>query len=169
MVIIRKYGNRRLYDTGDSRYVTLPEIAAKIRAGEDVRVVDAKSGTDLTAQLLTQIIFEDPETARLLPVPLLLQLIRLGDDGMAEFFNRYVGWALDVYLQARQGLGALQLNPFAQAAYGAMNPLAAILGGAGRAEPPSRPPATARSGEDEVAALRRELEDLKRDLRRKKR
>jgi polyhydroxyalkanoate synthesis repressor PhaR len=165
MVIVKKYGNRRLYDTSDSRYVTLAEIAAKIRAGEDVKVVDAKTGEELTAELLTQIIFEDPKTARLLPVPLLLQLIRLGDSALAEFFGRYVSWALEVYLQARQGLGALQLNPFAQAAFGGMNPLATILGSAARPTSPPRPPST----DDEVAALRREVEELKKSFRKPRR
>src|SRR5215468_6312767 len=165
MVIVKKYGNRRLYDTSDSRYVALAEIAEKIRAGEDVRVQDAKTGEELTAELLTQIIFEDPKTARLLPVPLLLQLIRMGDTALAEFFGRYVSWALEVYLQARQGLGTLQLNPFAQAAFGALNPLAAILGSAGRQAPPVKPTST----EDELAALRREVEELKKNLRKPKR
>jgi polyhydroxyalkanoate synthesis repressor PhaR len=162
MVIVKKYGNRRLYDTSDSRYVTLGEIAAKIRAGADVRIVDAKSGEDLTPQMLTQIIFEDKDTARLLPVPLLVQLIRMGDDAVAEFFSRYVGWALDLYQQARHGLGAVQLNPFASAAFSGLNPLAALFGGAGRAEP-SRP-----SG-DELAELRREIEELKKTLRKPRR
>lgn len=168
MVIVKKYGNRRLYDTSDSRYVTLAEIAAKIRTGEDVKVVDAKTGDDLTAELLTQVIFEDPKTARLLPVPLLLQLIRLGDSALAEFFGRYVTWALEVYLQARQGLGALQLNPFASTAFSGLNPLATILGtAAGRPAPP--PPPKPASTEDEVAALRREVDELKKNLRKPRR
>lgn len=166
MVIVKKYGNRRLYDTTDSKYVTLAEIAAKIRAGASVRVVDAKTNEDLTPQLLTQIIFEDRDTARLLPVSLLLQLVRMGDDALAEFFQRYVTWALDVYLQARQNMGALPLNPLAQAAFGAMNPLAAMLTGAGRAEPVPWPAASQpRSSADELAALRREVDELKNSLR----
>ncbi len=151
MVIVKKYGNRRLYDTGDSTYVTLAEVAAKIRAGADVRIVDATTDEDITPQMLTQIIFEDRDTARLLPVSLLVQLIRMGDDALAEFFSRYVTWALEVYQQARQGLGALPspfgLNPFARAAFGAMNPFA----------------------EDELAALRREIEELKKAQRKNRR
>jgi len=155
MVIVKKYGNRRLYDTEDSKYVTLAEIAAKIRAGASVRVLDAKTNEDLTAQLLTQIIFEDRDTARLLPVPLLLQLVRMGDDGLAEFFGRYVSWAMDAYLQARQNMSALPAIPsFAHAAFGAMNPFAAFMGGA---------PAT--SPADELAALRREVDELKKTVR----
>ena len=82
-MIVKKYSNRRLYDTSDSRYVTLEELAEKVRQGEDVRVVDAKTGEDLTAATLTQIIVEGRGAAKLLPVPLLTQLVRLGDS--AEF------------------------------------------------------------------------------------
>ena len=66
--LIKKYGNRRLYDTGDSRYITLEELAAKIRGGTDVRVVDATDGTDLTQVTLTQLILESGSAARMLPV-----------------------------------------------------------------------------------------------------
>ena len=81
-------GLRRLYDTGESRYITLEELSEKIRAGQDVRVVDAKTNEDLTQATLTQIIIESRGAARLLPPQLLTQLIRLGDDSLAEFFNR---------------------------------------------------------------------------------
>ncbi|TMA14751.1 MAG: polyhydroxyalkanoate synthesis repressor PhaR, partial [Deltaproteobacteria bacterium] len=88
MTLIKKYGNRRLYDTGHSRYITLEELADIIRGGEDVRVVDAKSGEDLTTGTLAQIIIEGRGAARLLPVPLLVQLIRMGDDALAEFLGQ---------------------------------------------------------------------------------
>ena len=58
VVTVKKYSNRRLYDTSDSRYITLDELAQKIRSGKDVRVIDAKSNEDLTQQTLTQIILE---------------------------------------------------------------------------------------------------------------
>src|SRR5215468_4627887 len=132
MVIVKKYGNRRLYDTSDSRYVTLAEIATKIRAGEDVQVLDAKSGDDLTAEMLTQVIFEDPKTARLLPVPLLLQLIRMGDDALAEFFGRFLGSSLELYFQAKQGAQALSpYNPFVNVPFAATSALARLLLGGG--------------------------------------
>ena len=106
MVIIKKYSNRRLYDTEQSQYITLEELARKVRSGVDVQVIDAKSGADLTQATLTQIVVENRGLARLLPTALLTQLIRLGDDMLAEFFSRYVGWALQVYLQAKR------FNPF---------------------------------------------------------
>src|SRR5207302_8681769 len=98
------YGNRRLYDTGDSRYVTQDELAAKIRGGADVRVVDAQTNEDLTQATLTQIVLETGNAAKFLPVQLLTQMIRLSDDALAEFFSRYVTGALELYLQAKRGV-----------------------------------------------------------------
>jgi len=112
--IIKKYGNRRLYDTGDSRYITLDELATKIQSGVDVRVIEAKTGEDLTQATLTQIIIEGRDAARMLPVALLTQLIRLGDDALAEFFGQYMSTALGFYLQAKRGASAMAAyNPFA--------------------------------------------------------
>jgi len=157
-MLVKKYGNRRLYDTEQSRYVRLDEIADRIREGADVQVVDAKTGADLTAPTLAQIIFEDRNAARLLPVPLLLQLIRMGDGPLAEFLGRYVSWALEMYLQARSGLGSLY-NPFA-----ALRPLAG--------PPPSEPPRSLETGPVEssgdVAELRREVAALRKSLQRRK-
>ena len=81
--VIKKYPNRRLYDTEESRYITLDELTEKVRKGTDVTIVDAKSGQDLTQATLTQIILETP-AARSLPVPLLRQLIRMQDDALGE-------------------------------------------------------------------------------------
>jgi polyhydroxyalkanoate synthesis repressor PhaR len=150
-VLIKKYGNRRLYDTEDSRYITLDELAAKIRHGAEVRVVDAKTNDDLTQSTLTQLILEG-RSAQLLPVGLLTQLIRIGDDALGEFFSRYVTAALDMYIQAKRGVQTIAAyNPLASW----MNPFAQSFGG--YAEPPPPPPPR-----DDVADLRRELEELKR-------
>lgn len=109
--LIKKYGNRRLYDTEDSRYLTLEELATKIRKGRDVRIIDAKTEEDITQGTLAQLIFEGA-TSKLLPVNLLMQLIRLGDDSVGEFFSRYVTWALDLYVQAKRGVSSVtQLAP----------------------------------------------------------
>ena len=128
-VLIKKYGNRRLYDTGDSRYVTLDELAAKIRTGADLRVVDAQTGEDLTQATLTQIVLETGHASRFLPVQLLTQMIRLSDDALAEFFSRYVTGALDVYLQAKRGVQSLaSYNPLAQIPMAATDALARLWG-----------------------------------------
>jgi polyhydroxyalkanoate synthesis repressor PhaR len=164
-MLVKKYGNRRLYDTEQSRYVRLDELAERIRGGADVRVVDAKTDADLTAPTLAQIIFEDRNAARLLPVPLLVQLIRLRDDALGEFLGRYVSWAMELYLQTRQGTGLY--NPFLPFLSGPM---------AGRPLPsppptPTSPEPAGRPQADDVKQLRREVEALKKRLRnpRKKR
>jgi polyhydroxyalkanoate synthesis repressor PhaR len=165
-VVIKKYGNRRLYDAEGSRYVTLGEIATKIRKGAEVRVVDAKTGADLTQPTLAQVILEDRNAGQLLPVPLLHQLIRMGDDALADFLGRYVTRALEFYLQARQGMGAVgAFNPFASAfapadAFGAF--LGADRPGGGMAAPQP-------SVSQEVEALRREVDALKKTVRKRRR
>lgn len=212
MVLIKKYGNRRLYDTGDSRYVTLDELAAKIRSGSDLRVVDAQTGEDLTQATLTQIVLETGNAAKFLPVQLLTQMIRLSDDALAEFFSRYVTGALDLYLQAKRGVQTIATyNPLTQIPMAAGDALARMwMGGFGggtpyqqypgytappppypspvavpedetleeenparkrpktepeRARAKSEPPAGNHDRADDVAAMRRELDELKQALR----
>ncbi len=164
---VKKYSNRRLYDTSDSRYITLEDLAEKVRQGEDVRVVDAKTGEDLTAATLTQVIVEGRGAARLLPVSLLIQLVRLGDDALAEFLGQYVRWALEIYLNAKQGhQQASPYNPFAGAPFGAADAFMRLFGGGGaRPEPAPAPP----NRDGQIAELRRELEDLKKTLKKRRR
>lgn len=95
--IIKKYGNRRLYDTEDSHYLTQEQLGETIRAGVNVRVVDAKSGADLTQATLSQIVFEGMGAYKVLPVSLLTRLIRLDEARLAEFLGRHVESALDAY------------------------------------------------------------------------
>jgi len=149
MLVVKKYPNRRLYDTSESRYITLEDLAARIKAGSDVLVQDVQSGADLTQATLTQIILESRGGARLLPVPLLLRLIRMGDEALAEFFGRYVSWALEMYLQARHGARALMpLNPLATAPFAATDALARLVLGASAwgASPPQAGPVGADPG-----------------------
>jgi polyhydroxyalkanoate synthesis repressor PhaR len=196
-VLIKKYGNRRLYDTGDSRYITLDELAAKVRTGVDVRVVDAQNGEDLTQATLVQVVLEAGNAAKFLPVQLLTQMIRLSDDSLAEFFSRYVTSALDLYLQAKRGVQSItQYNPLAQIPMAATDAIARMWMGSPFAQPyqqqygggyaptppspyPVAPPvdvppngdahevhaeANGNKGDD-VAAMRRELEELKQAVR----
>ena len=83
-VVIKKYANRRLYNTGTSTYVTLEDLAAMVKKGEDFTVQDAKSGEDITHPVLTQIIFEleNKDGQNMLPVPFLRQLISFYGDQM---------------------------------------------------------------------------------------
>lgn len=130
MLVIKKYSNRRLYDTAESRYITLEELAAKIKAGAEIQVQDAKTGQDLTQATLVQIIMESRGASRLLPTPLLVQMIRMGDDTLAEFLGQYMSMALQLYLQARKGAAAVSpYYPFASAPFAAADALARFLGG----------------------------------------
>ena len=157
MLVVKKYGNRRLYDTDTSRYITLEELTDRIRSGLEVKVVDAKTGADLTQATLTQVIIEGRGAGAFLPVPLLHQLIRLGDDALAEFFNRYVQVALEMYLQMKAGVSSLSpFNPFA-----ALNPFASAM-----MRPfQSSSPAPAAAPQTDVESLKRELDELRRSLK----
>ena len=181
-MIVKKYSNRRLYDTVDSKYITLDELAHKIKVGADVTVVDAKTDEDLTAATLTQIILESRGGARLLPVPFLTQLIRLENEALAEFFGRYMSWALEIYMRARSNAQALSpYVPLATMPFSAGNALARMMMGSNpwagpqevapppQAQPMPPPPAPqAASSVDQVAELRRELEKLKKAVRKRK-
>ena len=78
MRVIKRYSNRKLYDTHDSRYVTLDQLAELVRQGEEIRVVDKTTDKDLTSATLAQIIFEEEKRAPKLPVERLRQIIRTG-------------------------------------------------------------------------------------------
>jgi polyhydroxyalkanoate synthesis repressor PhaR len=97
-VVVKKYANRRLYNTETSTYVTLEDLAAMVRAERDFVVFDAKSGDDLTHAVLTQIIVEQESragTQTLLPVPFLRQLIRFYGDTMERMVPSYLQISLD--------------------------------------------------------------------------
>lgn len=178
---IKKYGNRRLYDTEESRYITLEELTDLVKRGKDVHIVDAKTGEDLTQATLVQVVLET-KAARLLPVGLLSRLIRMQDDSLGEFFSKYVTTALEMYLAAKQGAQAMSpYVPFSTLPFTAGNALARAMGGlpfwgneGGFAQgpqqgyaPPQQPPqpmAPPPAEVSDVAALRHELDELKRAI-----
>src|SRR5467141_5129074 len=94
---IKKYANRRLYNTGTSTYVTLEDLAAMVKAGEEFVVYDAKSGDDITRSVLAQIIFEqeNKEGQSLMPITFLRQLIRFYGDSMQMLVPRYLEVSID--------------------------------------------------------------------------
>lgn len=99
--VIRKYGNRRMYDTASSRYVNIDDIARLVRDGADVKVVDARTGEDITRVILTQIIMErvkDPEGG--LPLGLLHQMVVASDRITHEFLSWYLDTAMELYHRA---------------------------------------------------------------------
>jgi polyhydroxyalkanoate synthesis repressor PhaR len=97
-ITIKKYANRRLYNTGTSTYVTLEDLASMVKAGEDFVVFDAKTNEDITRSVLTQIIFEQENKEggqNLLPVNFLRQLIRFYGDSMQMMVPRYLEVSID--------------------------------------------------------------------------
>jgi polyhydroxyalkanoate synthesis repressor PhaR len=112
---IRKYGNRRLYDTCDKRYVNLDEIAKLIRNGEEIQVFDAKSGDDITHSILTQIIMEDSKSRNGgLPLEILREIIRFSDRTRHEGLVWYLRHAIDTYKRAQQAPVDFMRNLFSQ-------------------------------------------------------
>ncbi|AVO47139.1 polyhydroxyalkanoate synthesis repressor PhaR [Phreatobacter cathodiphilus] len=117
-VTIKKYANRRLYNTGTSTYVTLEDLASMVKAGEDFLVYDAKSGDDITRSVLTQIIFEqeNKDGQNLLPVSFLRQLIRFYGDSMQLLVPRYLELSIDTLSKEQDRLrqqlsSAIGVNP----------------------------------------------------------
>jgi len=98
-ILLKKYSNRRLYDTEKSAYVTLNQVAETIRRGNIVEVVDAQTQEDVTAFTLTQIVMEEAKNRNaLLPTPLLHLIIRYGENVLAEFFEKYLEQTIKSYL-----------------------------------------------------------------------
>lgn len=101
--VIKKYANRRLYHTGTSAYVTLEDLATMVRAGDDFTVNDAKTGEDITHSVLTQIIFEqESKGENLMPVNFLRQMIRFYGDSMQSLVPRYLEFSMDRLMQEQQ-------------------------------------------------------------------
>ena len=133
VVLIKKYGNRRLYDTSRSEYIKLEEIASLIRKGKQVRVVDANTDEDLTRVTLTQIIVEDAKEGPAgLPLELLRQLIVASDKAGREFVMWYLNSALNAYQQVRESLQ----SGFDQVRSAVLPPMAPPQGAAKAAKAP---------------------------------
>lgn len=173
-VIIKKYANRRLYNTETSSYITLDHLAAMTREGRDFKVVDAKTEEDITHNVLTQIIMEEEQRGQtMLPVNFLRQLIALYGDSMQAMVPGYLEASMESFRRNQQQFksaveGAFANSPFAEmakrnmeifeAATQAFKPGAAP--GAPGAPAATPAPAPAASGEDDVAALKAELARL---------
>ena len=105
--VFKKYANRRIYDTHDSRYVTLEELAAVVRTGCEVKIVDAKTRADVTAYILTQIVLDQAkDNNALLPPPILHLLIQYGDNVLLEFFESYLQQIVRNYIQYKKSVDA---------------------------------------------------------------
>lgn len=111
-IVIKKYENRRLYDTTNSRYVNLEEVAQLLQQGNDVQVIDAATGDDITRLILTQIIVEDAKTPESnFPLDLLRQMVVASGRATQESALNYMKAMLDLYQNTYRAV-APQLNPF---------------------------------------------------------
>jgi polyhydroxyalkanoate synthesis repressor PhaR len=146
---IKKYANRRYYDATHSRHLTLDEIRDLIQQGYDIRVVDAKTSADITAQVLTHLILElDTPKLDSLPVPLLVRLIRMNDQLVKDFIEKYFNQALKSFLdyqnqieeQFRRAHGLPSVIPALTAWTKAMVKPFATAFGASQATQPEEPP-----------------------------
>src|ERR1700733_1886207 len=111
---IKKYANRRLYNTGTSTYVTLEDLAAMVKEGEDFLVYDAKTGDDITRSVLAQIIFEQENKAgqNLLPTTFLRQLIRFYGDSMQMVVPKYLEQSIDMLTREQEKFRKQMTNTF---------------------------------------------------------
>ncbi|MBV9632632.1 MAG: polyhydroxyalkanoate synthesis repressor PhaR [Xanthobacteraceae bacterium] len=122
-VIIKKYANRRLYNTGTSTYVTLEDLAAMVKRGEDFAVYDAKTGEDITRSVLTQIIFEQENKEggqNLLPITFLRQLIRFYGDSMQTLVPRFLETSIDSFTKEQGKFREQMAQAFGGVGFGAM-------------------------------------------------
>jgi len=120
-VIIKKYANRRLYNTDTSTYVTLEDLAEMVRGERDFVVYDAKTGEDLTHAVLTQIIVDqESRGTNLLPIGFLRQLIRFYGDSMQKLVPSYLEFSLDSLTRQQEQYRRRFANAFGTAAFDAM-------------------------------------------------
>jgi polyhydroxyalkanoate synthesis repressor PhaR len=159
-VTIKKYANRRLYDTESSSYITLDRLAAMIREGRDFEVVDAKTGEDITHQVLTQIIVdEESRGSTMLPVNFLRHLIGLYGGQMQGAVPSYLDAAMDAFQKNQQAMaGAFGPGMFADLAKRNM----AMFEEAAQAMTGKKKPAASSNDgpADEIAKLKAELAAL---------
>ncbi len=182
-VIIKKYANRRLYNTGTSTYVTLEDLAAMVKTGEDFVVYDAKTGEDITRSVLTQIIFEqeNKEGQNLLPITFLRQLIRFYGDSMQMLVPRYLEASIESLTREQEkfrqqmaqafGVGAFtsldeqvrrNMEMF-ERAFAMFTPFARREGQGGEAAEPGKATSKPGGGGD-IDDLKRQLEEMQKKV-----
>jgi polyhydroxyalkanoate synthesis repressor PhaR len=167
VVIIKKYANRRLYDTESSSYITLERLAEMVRQKRDFKVVDAKTGEDITHNVLTQIIMdEEARGETMLPINFLRQLIGMYGDSMQSMVPQYLEASLET-LQRNQSqfrdalAGALTGGPLAELTRRNMELFQkATAAGRGSAEPAGGAAPERDGRDDEVARLKAQLAEL---------
>ena len=184
-VTIKKYANRRLYNTATSTYVTLEDLAAMVKAGEDFVVHDAKSGEDITRSVLAQIIFEqeNKQGQSLLPINFLRQLIRFYGDSLQMLVPRYLEVSLETLTREQEKFRKHLAQAFGSGPFGALEDQArrnmemferafAMFSPFARREaqpeagkaPASGGPPTGGAGRQEIDELRRQMEEMQQRL-----
>jgi polyhydroxyalkanoate synthesis repressor PhaR len=182
-VTIKKYANRRLYNTGTSTYVTLEDLASMVKSGEDFVVYDAKTGEEITRSVLTQIIFEqeNKEGQNLLPIAFLRQLIRFYGDSMQMLVPRYLEVSIESLTREQEkfrnqmaqafGVGAFtsleeqvrrNMEMF-ERAFGMFAPFARRASTAAAGETPAEPEKSAPKSDD-IDELKRQFDEMKRKV-----
>ena len=185
-ITIKKYANRRLYNTGTSTYVTLEDLASMVKAGEDFVVYDAKTSEDITRSVLAQIIFEqeNKEGQNLLPINFLRQLIRFYGDSMQMLVPRYLEVSLESLTREQEKFRQQMAQAFGGTPFGALEEQArrnmemferafamfAPFGKRGaqagtEAAEKSAQPASGNGG-DEIDDLKRQMEEMQKRLER---
>ena len=169
-VIVKKYANRRLYNTETSSYITLEHLAAMTREGRDFKVVDAKTDEDITHNILTQIIMEEESRGQtMLPVSFLRQLIAMYGDSMQAMVPGYLEASMDSFRRNQEQFtsaveGAFAGSPFAELAKRNMAMFEAATNSFKTA--PASPGTAAAGKDDEIAALKAQLAKLNEKIER---
>jgi len=102
-ILIKRYGNRRLYNTETKDYVNYQELVKLIREGNDIQVIDSKTKTDVTKSVLMQVIIEEEKNEKnLLPLPFLFQVIRSQEESIQDFFRNYLASSFQAYLKTKE-------------------------------------------------------------------
>jgi len=184
IVTIKKYANRRLYDTSASRYVTLDHLRELVREGRDFKVIDAKSGDDLTRGVLAQIIFEEESKGEtLLPVEFLRQLISFYGDSMQSMVPSYLSMSMETFARQHQAMRDKMAGAMGEAMGGnsmamleeqtkrnmamfqqAMSMFTPFSTGAAMGDMPGAPSQEPSGKSDDVQALRAELDAMRQKL-----
>jgi polyhydroxyalkanoate synthesis repressor PhaR len=171
-VIIKKYANRRLYNTASSSYITLEDLARMVRENVDFQVIDAKSGDDITHSILTQIIMdEEANGEQMLPVSFLRQLIGMYGNSMQALMPSYLEASManfrDNQSKIREAFEkGLSATPFAaiHETNMAMMRVAADVFLPGKAKAKDKPAAPVAETRDELAVLREQMAAMQKKL-----
>jgi polyhydroxyalkanoate synthesis repressor PhaR len=178
---IKKYANRRLYNTASSAYVTLADLAKMVKNGEDFVVFDAKTNEDITRSVLTQIIFEQEgiEGQSLLPTTFLRQLIRFYGDSMQALLPSYLEFSIDRFSGEKQAMREAASRMFGPEAFSpnfaalqeltrknfaAFNQALAMFSPFAGTSPVSEPTPTKANAADDIDELRNQLSDMQKRL-----